>query len=439
MPLPGGFCVGDIVELRNVVGPGEQRATGMVMKHLGGDKWSVIMDDADGGSKVASAKDLRKFRRPPRKYSIVGSWDDWEVHDMIWDPDSWCFEYDVPQTRTTGERFMVLLEGNWERCVYPDRLDAVPGDGHQIHGPDDGSSQEWTIGEWTVGRQEEDGGQCIGDVYKVRFFMLDDGSPKDINWEMLPRERNIPKYSITGSWDDWDSHEMTWNTALGCYEHLTVVGDSGVEKFRLLLEGNWEKCVYPDSFDASPDDGHRILGPDDGGSLGEWGLRGRAGSRWQIRFFLQVDGQPQKVEWEFQREERSQPVPDAKAAAPAKTSAPQGLPPAEAHRGAAASRTGRTASRGLPPRVGGSAVGGDAAAGPAAEEDNQDALFDSLLAEVFPRWTKSARSELAGMGVRDMDELREAITGPLCQWCKATLGVKAVQTLCMRLDVEPSA
>jgi len=203
------------------------------------------MEDGDGGSQVMSAKDLQKFCLPPRSYSIVGSWDDWEVHEMKWDPERWCYEHDVLLGRTGGESFKVLLEGDWERCVYPDRLDATPGDGHTVKGPDDGSSEEWTFGEWTLGRHEA-GAQLAGERYKVRFFLLEDGSPKSMSWERLPKERKVPKYSIVGSWDDWDSHDLTWSASAGCYEYQLALAAPGHASFRFLLENDWEKCVYPD-------------------------------------------------------------------------------------------------------------------------------------------------------------------------------------------------
>uniref|UniRef100_A0A7S4UIK9 Uncharacterized protein n=1 Tax=Alexandrium monilatum TaxID=311494 RepID=A0A7S4UIK9_9DINO len=192
---------------------------------------------------------------------------------------------------------------------------------------------------------------------------------------------------------------MAWNATLGCYEYPLVVGPEGRAEFRLLLEGDWERCVYPDRAEAGLEDGHQIQGPDDGGALGEWAIRGREGSRFRVHFYPAANRRPHKVWWEPSVDEASGVLMES---------------------------------------------------GPLGENDQRDKdlrldavpeqiSLDDLLEQVCPQWAGIARSELARMGIQDTDELKEAVAGSLAQWCKATLGERVVALLRKRFGIERAA
>merc|ERR1719386_595456 len=47
---------------------------------------------ADGSPKCIDWVRLSKFAEAPaRKYWIIGTWDEWEPHEMSWDPKHLCF------------------------------------------------------------------------------------------------------------------------------------------------------------------------------------------------------------------------------------------------------------------------------------------------------------------------------------------------------------
>uniref|UniRef100_A0A7S2GCM3 Uncharacterized protein n=1 Tax=Alexandrium andersonii TaxID=327968 RepID=A0A7S2GCM3_9DINO len=78
------------------------------------------------------------------------------------------------------ESFQILLDGQFDRCVHPDRKDACPHQAHQVKGPDDGGLDE----EWTVGMHEADKAST-GDKFTIKFFVSHDGKPKRVTWEKI--------------------------------------------------------------------------------------------------------------------------------------------------------------------------------------------------------------------------------------------------------------
>merc|ERR1712048_791674 len=104
------------------------------------------------------------------KYSsikIVGTWNDWkEPCEMAWKAfrQCYCFKF---QTSSQGwESFQILLDGNWQKCLHPDKCDARPDSDHRLCGPDNqGHRKNWTI----------DAG-ASGVWYEARLHLSDDGS-----------------------------------------------------------------------------------------------------------------------------------------------------------------------------------------------------------------------------------------------------------------------
>jgi len=85
-----------------------------------------------------------------------------------------------------------------------------------------------------------------------------------------PEQDKAPsfKLSVVGSWNSFTPAEMDWRG--GLFTLMVTVGPEGYESFQILLNGKWEKTIYPSIADATPFDAHSILGPDTGGHGMNW-------------------------------------------------------------------------------------------------------------------------------------------------------------------------
>uniref|UniRef100_A0A7S0ABK3 Uncharacterized protein n=1 Tax=Pyrodinium bahamense TaxID=73915 RepID=A0A7S0ABK3_9DINO len=171
------FDVGEVVELMGMSDPTVNGSKATLVRPAGKDRWVATVAGKEKGV-IVSRGNLQKLQTPTQSYSIVGTWDCWEPHEMQWDAQLRCFAFDVAVSGADCcESFKILLEGSWDSCIYPDRADANLFDNHVLRGPDDGGLEEcWTIG----GHQEDLAAQ--GDHYTVRLFILPNGVPKSVDW-----------------------------------------------------------------------------------------------------------------------------------------------------------------------------------------------------------------------------------------------------------------
>eukprot|EP00416_Gambierdiscus_australes_P033390 CAMPEP_0171109644 /NCGR_PEP_ID=MMETSP0766_2-20121228/70899_1 /TAXON_ID=439317 /ORGANISM="Gambierdiscus australes, Strain CAWD 149" /LENGTH=388 /DNA_ID=CAMNT_0011571411 /DNA_START=55 /DNA_END=1221 /DNA_ORIENTATION=+ len=184
-PPEEGFSEGDQVTVLDM--PELAGAVCTLLRPLGKRMWSVKVP-SDDKSKAVPVDKLRKLNikgqshddgpTPPAKYSIVGTWDDWEPRAMAWNIYGSCFEACATIGTDGSESFKILKNGDWDGCVYPDRKDACPFDDHKVHGPDDGGLNE----EWTIGYHANDKA-CVGSQYKIRMTVDPRGTPLKVTWE----------------------------------------------------------------------------------------------------------------------------------------------------------------------------------------------------------------------------------------------------------------
>lgn len=156
---------------------------GTLKKMVGKDKWAVVLRGTDK-SKIISAKNLMQARSLDPEFvsfGIVGTWDDWETHQMEWDSAEKCYVFDVVLGAEGEESFKILLEEDWEYCIYPNISDASPYEPHEVFGPDDGTAGDGAGGEWTIGKHPRDAGKP-GACYIVRLFVDSDCAPQKVDW-----------------------------------------------------------------------------------------------------------------------------------------------------------------------------------------------------------------------------------------------------------------
>mmetsp|Transcript_64680 Transcript_64680/g.192761 ORF Transcript_64680/g.192761 Transcript_64680/m.192761 type:complete len:502 (-) Transcript_64680:25-1530(-) len=193
------FKLGDRIVLVGIAGDPEiNGSAGKLVKAIGKGRWAVMLDGKDKTT-VVSTRNLERPAEgaaPPTPYTIVGTWDEWEPHEMQWNSGLRCFEFTATLGSDAMESFKLLLDGDWDLCVYPDRAGAHLHDGHTICGPDDGGMDQ----EWTIGLHQAD---CAspGVSYTVRVFMAGE-TVQSVKWASLQQERDqqAPIKQIVPKW-----------------------------------------------------------------------------------------------------------------------------------------------------------------------------------------------------------------------------------------------
>jgi len=174
--------------------PGEINGTvGKLLRSVGRGRWAVSID-GKGRSTVVNDKNLERYVElaalkvqsfaKPKPYHIVGTWDDWESHEMEWDAGLSCFEFLVRLGNDCVESFKFLVDGEWDACVYPDTAGASCHSCHKVCGPDDGGVDS----EWTIGTHRADLAKP-GASYKVRIFVAADSRPQNVEWRLDPPDQ----------------------------------------------------------------------------------------------------------------------------------------------------------------------------------------------------------------------------------------------------------
>uniref|UniRef100_A0A7S0B8A8 Carrier domain-containing protein n=1 Tax=Pyrodinium bahamense TaxID=73915 RepID=A0A7S0B8A8_9DINO len=111
---------------------------------------------------------------------VVGTMNNWgEPLAMTWTADGGFFQYRLTIGSQGWESFQILLNGEWRRCLHPDKKDGCPHSQYQLMGPDnDGNGKNWTIGRHPL----DQGGPGV--TYQIRLFMKggEEGIPRSVDW-----------------------------------------------------------------------------------------------------------------------------------------------------------------------------------------------------------------------------------------------------------------
>jgi len=170
--------------------PKDEAAMGHTYKvwlKLNADGSPRMVDWARTSSGAAKAPQPSPEPVPPaRKYdsvSIAGTWLDWIVQEMRWEEDRRCYLFEVPIVNVEGwESFQLLVNGDWRKCLHPDRADGNLHQPHRLLGPDDrGHGKNWSVGMHPLERA------APGDVFEVRLHLKHDGSAHRVDWARAER------------------------------------------------------------------------------------------------------------------------------------------------------------------------------------------------------------------------------------------------------------
>lgn len=116
---------------------------------------------------------------------IAGTWDHWKVRDMRWDKNDSCYTFNICLGANGWESFQIVYDGDWNKCLHPDKADASIHTGFDFRGPDSYGNGK----NWTIGKNPLDGGY-EGAIYKVRLFLdaSQHGQPCRLDWMPLDEE-----------------------------------------------------------------------------------------------------------------------------------------------------------------------------------------------------------------------------------------------------------
>mmetsp|Transcript_13130 Transcript_13130/g.41968 ORF Transcript_13130/g.41968 Transcript_13130/m.41968 type:complete len:987 (-) Transcript_13130:26-2986(-) len=260
---------------------------------------------------AAVKADSKLVKRP----CISGTWDNWGVHEMEYQPKEKCYEVSIRVGRNGWESFRILYDGDWKRAIYPDQKDANPHNPHKILGPDDdGSGTNWTIGLNQNDKSAE--GVC----YQIKLMVSDENAASKVDWVRLgtgtldvleaskPTTTGAAKYLpyVVGTMNDWGQPQvMSWAADGGYFQYRLTIGSQGWESFQILFNGEWRRCLHPDKKDGCPHSQYQLMGPDAEGDGKNWTIgkhpldKGGPGDAYTIRLYMKggQEGIARSVDW----------------------------------------------------------------------------------------------------------------------------------------------
>eukprot|EP00434_Breviolum_minutum_P028906 symbB.v1.2.025567.t2/scaffold2413.1/size174923/8 len=230
------------------------------------------------------------------KFSVIGDHSHWLFEDME-EVKKGVYSIKV-QILKSPSNFQIYRDRDFDQGFYPDEAG-------EILGPDDcGQGFHWKLE-----------GQA-GDIFEITFerMVRRKEDKKSIRWEQVASEpidfeerAKNHNYYIVGSWNDFKDckvmkKEVDENNVVS-YKQEIIIGKSGTEAVQILLHRNWLAGVHPDRDQATQNDGHEIVGPDDGGAGKYWAIGAdpeddlTAGDHVIVHLEMK-GGLPQRLWWE---------------------------------------------------------------------------------------------------------------------------------------------
>lgn len=254
-------------------------------------RWrNVTWEKLPAGHPQARLSDQLTRERVSQFY-IAGSWNDWNLSEMV-PGEPGIYAATAVLWRDGGE-FQILCNRDWSQVIHPKTPKAAMT--QPLAGPDDqGHGMNWFLN-----------GQA-GDVFRIELTRRGESGmfEYDLKWERLVDEKQSQaathqKYSIVGSWDNWETaKEMEFDGTY--YKYIITLGLRNEESFQILLDGLRERTLHPDRANATPYTIHVLQGP----SISAHGLNwtvgrdgGSTGSKYEVRLHLTKRGHPKNVDW----------------------------------------------------------------------------------------------------------------------------------------------
>merc|ERR1712048_1490729 len=92
-----------------------------------------------------------------------------------------------------------------------------------------------------------------GDTYKITIYQDQVTNDETVKYEKVQEaeEQPIEFYCTTGTHNDWGEDRMLEGDVSGLFYQEVEVPESGELEFRILAEGDQEKCIGPESTTSS--------------------------------------------------------------------------------------------------------------------------------------------------------------------------------------------
>jgi len=155
---------------------------------------NVLPDELQSSSYSAQARLPSENGASRPRYCIVGSWSDWKPEDMQWDAMQQLYVFQLCLGSGGWESFQFLLDGDWNKCLHPDRSDACPYSFYNLCGPDCHGHEL----NWTIGAHVKDFG-APGARYEVRLQLTRRGAAVSVDWNLLQSEANESDVQLLGT------------------------------------------------------------------------------------------------------------------------------------------------------------------------------------------------------------------------------------------------
>lgn len=244
---------------------------------------------------------------------------------MQWNGES--FTYIVTVGNNQWEAFQILKDKSWDTVIYPSVKDANPQMAYALRGPDNhNKGYNWLMGRAGFNPFKKD---LIppGTKYKVTLHVSRTGVPESVNWELhqasgvaspeletLTRDMPLVSYHIAGTWAEWEPSPMAWDG--DCFSFMVRIGSKGWEAFQFVVDGSWDKVVYPNIKDATAFTHFEFRGPDNKNKGYNWvigktggGFLGRdllsPGTRCKVKLFVDPKGVPKRIGWDLYTGDRA--------------------------------------------------------------------------------------------------------------------------------------
>jgi len=242
-------------------------------------------------------------------YSLAGTWGYNAVELTAMQPDASAqglFFAEVHLLKAGEFQFQILRNEDWTQVLCPaEHRTRAPSAETPVLRPDENWGSTWLLQA------------MVGDVFKIQLQVAsagEDPSRTSVTWTRLRREEpsremkqaySAPRMFIAGTWDRFRQPiqmHFTHADAKGAHFRAVVqLGSSPEEGFQFIVDAKRGQRVYPSEHGADPDDdGHTVLGPDDGHEGRRWTLSGTWGQRFDIRLTAQVaaeEGKRFAVSW----------------------------------------------------------------------------------------------------------------------------------------------
>jgi polyketide synthase-associated protein len=217
--------------------------------------------------------------------------------------------------------FQIVRDGDWDQVFYPKYPELTSmksgSSGQEIAGPDgDGIFKKWKLPN------------KAGDVYEI-LFTRSIGSngletTRSISWKFVEHREidfkemaKSQEYSIVSSSTDfWCLIPMKYIQDSEKWIGLVRLMTGRKEEFIILMNQNWLSAVHPTVRQAHfLDDGHKLVGPDDGGDRMFWLIGKNEEDRLHLKMgdLVQVEmqmsgGLPSSIRWHNVKDQlRGQP------------------------------------------------------------------------------------------------------------------------------------